>query len=152
MSNICNRQRGAVLLVVLVMLVILTLFAIASINSSNLNLKIVGNVQAEKVMEGAAQEAIEQVLSSSANFTIPVPNPGTINVNGGSSYVNGAAVTVATPVCIMNTLAPGYDLNNPLAPEDDVWEVQANVTDNTTGASAVVHQGVKTRELAGNCP
>ena len=151
MPNICNRQRGAALLVVLVMLVILTLFAISSINSSNLNLKIVGNVQAEKVMENAAQEAIEQVLSSPANFTIPVPDPGTINVNGGPSYVNGAAVTVATPVCIMKTLAPGYDLSNPLAPEDNIWEVQANVTDTTTGANAVVHQGIKMRLPAGSC-
>ena len=152
MSNICNHQRGATLLIVLVMLVILTLFAISSISSTNLNLKIVGNTQVAKAMESAAQEAIEQVLSNAANFTIPVPNPGTINVNGGSSYVNGATVSVATPVCIMNTPAPGYDLNNSLAPEDDVWDIQANVTDNKSGASAVVHQGVKVRELAGNCP
>lgn len=152
MLNIPDRQRGAVLLVVLVMLVILTLFAVSSISNTNLNLKIVGNTQTEKVMESAAQEAIEQVLSNAANFMIPIPNPGLINVNGGSSYVNGAIVSVATPVCIMNTLAPGYDLNNALAPEDDVWEVQASVTDNKSGASTVVHQGVKVRELAGNCP
>ena len=152
MPNIHNRQRGAALLVVLVMLVILTLFAVTSISNTNLNLKIIGNTQAEKVMESAAQEAIEQVLSNAANFTIPVPNPGLININGGSGYVNGATVSVATPVCIMNTLAPGYDLNNALAPEDDIWEVQASVTNNTSGANAVVHQGVKVRELAGNCP
>jgi len=152
MPNICNRQSGAALLFALVTLVILTLFAISAISSSNMNLKIVGNVQMQKIMEDAAQEAIEQVLGSSTNFAIPVPNPGTINVNGGPSYINGATVTVSIPVCLMSTRAPGYDLTNPLVPEDNIWEVKANVTDNTTGASAIVHQGIKLRELAGNCP
>ncbi len=167
MPNIYSRQSGATLLIALVMLVILTLFAVSAINSTSLNLKIVGNMQTGKVMEGAAQEAVEQVLSASQNFAVPVPNSQSIAVNGGSRAANGATVTVCAPQspsspcpstttpiakCVLNTLAPGFDLTDPLAPEDDVWEVQASVTDSATGASSVVHQGFKIREPANNCP
>ena len=42
-----SRQRGATLLVTLIMLVVLTLFAVTAFNLSSVNLKIVGNFQAQ---------------------------------------------------------------------------------------------------------
>ncbi|MDQ3197317.1 MAG: hypothetical protein M3Q32_13390, partial [Pseudomonadota bacterium] len=64
------RQQGSTLLVSLIMLIILTLFVVTAINVSNVNLKIVGNVQSKKTLEANAQQAIEQVLSSSAAFNL----------------------------------------------------------------------------------
>ena len=54
------RQRGATLLISLIMLVVLTLFAVTAIRTGNIGFKIVGNQQAQKLMEAAAAQAVEQ--------------------------------------------------------------------------------------------
>lgn len=140
-----NLQQGATLVVVLIMLVVLTLFAVAVINLSNLNAKAVGNMQQRKNAEILAQSAIEQVLNSSAAFYSPT---AAITVAAPS----GMAVAVSNRVCTGSTAATGYSLAQQLVPEDDYWDFQVTVTDNVTGANAVVHQGIKVRMLAGNCP
>jgi Tfp pilus assembly protein PilX len=63
-----SRQGGATLLIALIMLVVLTLFAISAIRTGNIGFKIVGNQQAQKLMEAAAQQAIEQAVSNLGNF------------------------------------------------------------------------------------
>jgi len=140
-----NPQQGATLVVVLIMLVVLTLFAVAVINLSNLNAKAVGNMQQRKNAEILAQSAIEQVLSSSAAFYSPT---AAVTVTAPS----GMAVAVSNRVCTGSTAATGYSLAQQLVPEDDYWDFQVSVSDNVTGANAVVHQGIKVRMLAGNCP
>jgi Tfp pilus assembly protein PilX len=140
-----QRQKGATLVVVLVMLAVLTLFAVAVINLSNLNAKVVGNMQQRKNAEIVAQGAIEQVLSTSANFYTP---NGAIAIAAPS----GMTITVSNRVCLGATPATGYSLAQQLVPEDDFWDFQVTVTDNVTGANTVVHQGAKIRMLANNCP
>ena len=66
-----NRQRGATLLVALIMLVLLTMFAISSLNTSNTNLRVVGNMQARSEATNVAQEAIETTLSTTQFITNP---------------------------------------------------------------------------------
>ena len=141
-----RRQQGATLVVVLVMLAVLTLFAVAVINLSNLNAKAVGNMQQRKNAESVAQGAIEQVLSTSANFYSPA---AAITVAG---LPTGMTATVSNRVCLGATPATGYSLAQALVPEDDYWDFQVTVTDNVTGANTVVHQGAKIRMLANNCP
>ncbi len=141
-----RRQRGATLLVVLIMLVVLTLFAISAINLSNLNMKAVGNMQARKAVESAAQSVIEQVLNNNANFYSPA-------AAAAVSAPSGMTVTVGPRVCLGSEAATGQSMKEGvLVPEDNLWEVSVTVVDNISGASVAMHQGAKIRMLANNCP
>lgn len=140
-----RRQKGAVLFISLIFLVIMTLYAVSSINMSTVNLKIVGNMQAIKAMDADAQDAIEQTLSKINNFSL---TPAATTVTGTIATVN-----VAAPQCIESRVATGYSaVAKDIIPEDNTWEVTATVSDNITGASSTIHQGVEIRMLAGNCP
>ncbi|MGQ0653174.1 MAG: pilus assembly PilX family protein [Betaproteobacteria bacterium] len=136
------------LLVALIMLVIITLFAVSSINTSSVNLRIVGNMQVQKTVEQSAQDAIEQVISSIAPFNEVIANP---NLAPTVVTVNNLPVTVSRPQCLNFTPAAGYSALSALAPEDTDWEINATATDAASGAAAVVHQGLKIRLTAGNC-
>jgi Tfp pilus assembly protein PilX len=139
------NQRGATLLISLIMLVVLTLFAVAGFNLSSVNLKIAGNFQAQRGMEAAAQQAIEQVLSTGTAFSL-TPAAQTVTVSGFNVAVNA-------PACNYYRTASGYGKDiEALAPEDTDWEVRAAVTDALTGAQANVTQGVAIRLPKGNCP
>jgi hypothetical protein len=142
-----SREDGATLFVVLVMLVVLTLFALSVIQLSNLNAKAVGNMQFRKAVDVVSQSVIEQVLSSSANFYSPSAAPV---IAAGTTQ--GMTVAVGNRICVASQAATGYSLAQQIIPEDDFWEFQVTVTDPISSASAVVHQGVKVRMLANNCP
>lgn len=172
-------QRGATLLISLIMLVVLTLFAISAINLSTTNLSIVGNMQARMEVEAAGKQAIEQVLSSAANFLTPVAQTINIDINNDGNTDFTASVTkpscysskpltnadlIPAPpakisakdqVCISSSQDPGtgvYIANASSAPSwcyDQKWEVQASVTDSRTSAQIVQHQGVSLRVPAG---
>jgi len=139
-----RHQNGATLIVALIMLVMMTILAVSAINLSTINLKIVGNMQSQKEMDAAAQEAIEQVMSQYTVFTSP------------------AATVVSTPmgpvqvteaVCISRNVAKGYTaVVSGVIPDDNVWEIKASITDPLTGAKTILHQGVAIRMPAGNCP
>jgi Tfp pilus assembly protein PilX len=139
-----HAQRGATLIVSLIMLVVLTLFAVSAINLSNTNLKIVGNMQAQKMMEMAAQDAVEQMLSSPTFYGLTAA--------ARNFTVSGFNVAVAVPQCTLSVPATGYSATSGISPEDNDWELVASVTDNFTGAAMALHQGVRVRMLAGNCP
>jgi len=145
-----QRQRGATLLVSLIMLVVLTLFAVTGFNLSSVNLRIAGNFQAQKTMEAAAQQAIEEILSTPAAF-----GGGSRNITVGpySVTVTGPAGGTTGPRCNYYVTAKGYTKKiGELTPEDTDWEFRASVTDNTSGARATIVQGVRIRLLSGNCP
>jgi len=143
-----HTQRGATLFVALIFLLIMTLFAVSSINMSTVNLRIVGNMQAMRHMDAAAQDAIEQALSSSNNFGTGVAAGTVISTISGVDYT----VNVSAPECIDSRVATGYSaVIDSIIPEDNTWEIVATVSDNFTGASSTIHQGVEIRMLAGNC-
>jgi Tfp pilus assembly protein PilX len=164
-STFRGRQGGATLLVALVMLVMLTLFAVTMIRSGNVGLKVVGNQQTQKLMEAAAAQAVEQVVSNLGNFdAINVVAPTTtvaqrVCINSTTPVVippatcpSGTQVDVA-PVRCISTVRSQYDsLTAPMATYDNVWEIITTVTDSLTGARAVYHQGVKIRMLSNSCP
>lgn len=159
-------QRGATLLISLIMLVVLTLFAITAIRTGNVGLKIVGNQQAQKLMEAAAQQAIEQVVSNLGNFdaaNVPtVAIAQRICVNGQPPVIvtnpsttactSGIPVDVQPVRCIATRRSQFDSLTQPQATFDNTWEIVATVTDALTGARATYHQGIKIRMLSNSCP
>ena len=142
MSN-RRRQRGAVLFVTLIMLVMLTLFVVSSVNMSSADLRIVGNRQSKMAMSYSAQQAIEQVISSSAGFESPAPQTIT---------VNGIPVSVTAPACLGASPAIGYSAVSSITLYDVNWSLTATATDPITGASVTVTQGVRSRLPANYCP
>jgi Tfp pilus assembly protein PilX len=127
----------------LVMLVMLTLFVVSSINLSSADLRIVGNLQSKRTMGHSAQQAIEQVISSSANFDTPVPQTVT---------VNGIAVSLTSPACLGTSPATGYSAVSNITIHDTNWSLMATATDPLTGATATVTQGVRIRLPTNFCP
>lgn len=142
--NSVRRQQGSSLLLSLVMLVVLTLLVVSAIRMSNTNLKTVGNMQVKYEATAAAQQAIEQVMSNVNNFYTPAASTVSVDVNGDAV----ADYTVATSAaeCLKLVAVPGYSVEFAAsAPKDTYWDIKAVVTDNRTGASATLHQGVRVR-------
>ena len=103
-----RSQRGTSLMVGLVMLVLLTLMAISAFESSNVNLRVVGNMQQRQETLSAAQSAIEQLLSSAAFISIASP-PAAVSV-----ALNGANYDVAflpVPSCVSTVDIPTENLD-----------------------------------------
>lgn len=97
-----RRQSGSTLLMGLILLVLLTLMGLASINSATSNLKVVGNMQYQQEALGAAQAAINRVLSKATYFSDPASAPTSDNVDMNGDGINDYAVTLAQP-CILAT-------------------------------------------------
>jgi Tfp pilus assembly protein PilX len=132
-----------VLVVCLVLLVLVTLFSLTSVNSSVVNLKIIGNSQSLKSLESSTLQAIEQVIGNPGSFQTPAAQTVT---------VNGYLIAVASPICLGSSPAEGYSALSALSPEDTYWELQAAANDPASGASVVMKQGVKIRLTTGSCP
>ena len=154
MKRSFRKQGGATLLIVLIMLVMITLFAVSMIRLSSTNLKVVGNMQAQRALEASAQQAIENSISTYAFFSDAANNTG--QWPGGTSSVpkavNGYQITMYRPACVNSITAKNYSLTSNIAPEDTNWEVSAGSTDGITGAQINLSQGVRMRLPAGNCP
>lgn len=97
-----RSQRGSTLIMGLIMLVLLTLMGLASINSATSNLKVVGNMQYQQEALGAAQVAINMVLSSGSNFSNPAGSPltSTVDMTGDGNVDYTIALTQP---CILST-------------------------------------------------
>lgn len=172
-----HKQRGSTLLVALVMLMLLTMIAISAMNATSTNIQVVGNAQFREEANTAAQQGIEQIISS--NFTT-LPAASTVAVTfGAASYT----AQVATPTCTSSIGVTNGELN-PLDPNDapcygsgsatntgivgasgtpaataqswcyrQNWDIRSTVTDSNTGANTAVRQGVFIRVPAGTgCP
>ncbi len=139
-----TQSRGAAtLLASLFILFILTLIVISSTNVSNVNFRIVGNLQSIKTMDAGTQQALESVISQSANFTSTTPT---------SSFTVGSDTgTVNSPICIYSQIASGSSAAWSMAPRDNTWQLTATITNATTGAASTITQGVQIRQLAGVC-
>jgi Tfp pilus assembly protein PilX len=83
MNQEMRSQRGTTLVIALIMLVLLTLFAVSAMNTSTINLKVVGNMQTRSEALAAAQASIEQVLSTSQ--FVADPNNAVINPCGAAN-------------------------------------------------------------------
>lgn len=147
-----GAQQGSALIVSLIMLVLMTVLVGSMFTLATTNLKSVGNTQLHDEAIAAANAAIEQVISSP--FTA-APAAQAVNVDINNDGVTDYTVQVATPVCVSasaqsSTIPPPSSLTlppvfNPAASTfyNTVWDLNAQVTDAASGASANVHQGVR---------
>lgn len=147
-----SSQRGATLVVGLIMLVLITLMVLSAFMLSSTNLKSVGNMQYRDEAIGAANAAIEQVISSSAIFITPTSQ---------EIAVGNYSVNVAAPACLYATEVvtnTSGDQNPNIYAEgsggggggggapgflDTYWDIAATVNDAMSGTSVETHQGIK---------
>ena len=64
MTSGIRPQRGTTLVIALIMMVVITLLAVSSLGTTNMNLKVVGNMQSRGEALHATQQAIETVIST----------------------------------------------------------------------------------------
>ena len=145
-----REQTGSTLLVALIMLVLLTLIALSAIKSTTSGLQVVGNAQFREEAKAAAQQAIEKVISD-GNFKDTPPAPQNIDVNQDGTTDFTVTFSPA-PSCLSFKPADPNDVGFPTICASSigavcywtVWDIRAVVSDPQTGASVVLHQGVKT--------
>lgn len=169
------RQQGAALIVSLIMLILISLLAVASFRLGKSDLQIAGNMQQRKQSLSAAQQTIEQVISTTqftATPTNAIFNPCTtqntacVDVNGdGVPDVNVSVLVLCN--AIQPILNSALDFTKPNDAgclvgsgqatgvagaatgnslcSNSVWDVQATATDQVTSAQYVVDQGVGVR-------
>jgi Tfp pilus assembly protein PilX len=122
MNSPSSRQKGAALIVSLIMLILISLLAVASFRLGKTDLQIVGNMQQRRQALSAAQQTIEQVISTTqftATPTNALPNPcggvantACIDVNGdGVADVNVSIVVLCS--AIQPILNSSLDFTNP---------------------------------------
>ena len=135
--TIKNRQTGATLITALIMLIVLTLLVVSGIRSSSTNLRIAGNMQMQEEAIAAAQQAIENVISTT-DFNAAPQIVGNFNVAIGRNCLS------ATPVLITAADFPPEceaDAGTSICYQT-TWEIAATAIDPNTGARAIISQGV----------
>jgi Tfp pilus assembly protein PilX len=175
MNSPSSRQRGAALIVSLIMLILISLLAVASFRLGKSDLQIVGNMQLRKQALSAAQQTIEQVISTTQFTATPTnallnpcgaPNTACVDVNGdGVPDINVRIVVLCN--AIQPILNSALDFTNPNDAgclvgagqntgvagaangnslcSNSVWDTQATATDVITNAQYVIDQGVAVR-------
>ena len=151
MSRPIPRQRGTALVVSLIMLTLITILVITALNLGSANFRAVTNTQFRDEAIAAANLAIQARISSTF-LDPPVPVTDTVDIDndGTADYV-----VQVTATCISASVAETADPSSAALPPamslastwNTVWDIAAVVTDDTTGASVVVHAG--TRVLLG---
>ena len=140
-----KNQQGSVLFISLILLVAMTMIAVASARVSTTQLGVVGNVQSVQRVESAAQLGVEEVVGRIDAFTNPTQS---ITVGNLPAGIN---VAVSDRRCLSSTPAAGFSAVMQLVPEDTLWAVDVQATDDFTGAASTMSQGVRVRMLAGSC-
>ena len=172
-----TRQRGATLVVALIFLILMSLFAISAFNTSNVNIRVVGNMQARQEAVGAAQVALERTISSTTFSTSPdavAANPVAVDIDGNGTQdyevkliprpkcfrakpIRSSELdpTVAADLaCMKSGVVTNSGLETPSATtagnslcSNSEWNIRAEVSDARTGAKVAVNQGVSLRVL-----
>lgn len=127
-----DRQSGATLLVGLIMLVLLTLVLITSFNISKTNLVIVGNMQHKNEVTAAAQQALEEAISTTrltdspdSIFLTPCAGANTMCFDSNGDGVNDITVALKsektdTPTCVYAKVIKNNDSDIDLTKEEDL--------------------------------
>ncbi len=166
-----QAQMGSTLLISMIMLVVLTLLVVFSLKSGNINLQIAGNMQSQAEASAATQEAIEKVieqikvtddLSLIAEQTIVVTT-GPVTYSVVVQPMNKCLVEVpilnssldptqANDVACFegadgdNAIkADGTMVSKPSACKQQQWDIEANVTNTSTGVTTGQVQGISIR-------
>lgn len=169
-----QQQRGATLLVAMIFLVVLMLIVASAIKVTNVNTKLVGNMQIQKEADAAARVAVEQIIST--DFALqPGPRTITVDINNSGQAGSTFSVEIPKPECLQKRpiRLSELDLANPddqacgggsirmggvsgdgnSVCEATTWDVRAIVTPpNSDKATLQIHQGVSQRvDQNANC-
>ena len=128
-----TRQQGATLLVAMIMLIMLTLFALSAMNTSIVNLRMVGSMQYRQEALDATQRTIEAAISTTRFVDFPgdaidadcgTPNTMCTDVNGDG--VDDLITTLTpAPACIQSKITKISELTIVNANSEDVACLQA---------------------------
>lgn len=170
-----NKQQGATLLVGMIMMVVLTLLVVLGIRSSNTNLRIAGNMQTQAEASAATQQVIEQVIDQikvtedlsliaaqsisvsvgNATYTVAVSPMNkclmdipVLNSALSPSNANDAACYEGTDGDKAIFVDGGGNLaltTKPSACKTQQWDIEAGVTDGTSGTNVTHVQGISIR-------
>lgn len=143
-----HAQRGVTLFVSLILLLLITLMVTTAFMLSNTNLKSVGNMQSRDEAIAAANQAIEQVLSSP--FT-DAPAAEQIDVDINNDSTTDYVVSIAKPVCIrasIDTAATPSSITlgtamSTISSWNTLWDIEATVNDVKSGAKTTVRTGTR---------
>ena len=138
-----TRQQGAVLIITLIMLSVMALFGISIMNMQLIEWRVIGNAQSKQRLQADVAQAIEDILSDTTFFA--TPSARTVTVNGNE-------ISIGAPVCTGVKRVSGYSAVSDFSVYDVAWTVEASGTDATTGAVALVTQGVRVTSVSGDCP
>jgi len=140
-----HREQGATLLVTMIMLIMLTLFALSAMNTSIVNLRMVGNMQNRAEALDATQKTIEAVISTTR--FVDFPNNAIEDICGAANTMctdlNGDDVPDLTttltpaPTCIQSKITKVKELviNKPSDEDVACLQAQAQGTFAVVGAS-----------------
>ncbi|QDL38917.1 pilus assembly PilX family protein [Rhodoferax sediminis] len=174
-----RAQVGATLLIAMIFLVLLTLIVISAIKATNVNTKVVGNMQIQKESEAAAQQAIEAVISTDFTQLTAPPIVPPIDINDSGQAASTYTVTVPKPTCTsvkpikiteldpantadqycyasgaaQNTGIVGAGTGGNSLCSNSNWDISATATaPSVATTSTTTHQGVAVRVVVGaNC-
>lgn len=155
-------QRGITLIVGLIMVVLITLIVVNAFNLSSSNLKSVGNMQVRDEATAAANQAIEQLISSFSTASLSTQTFSVdLNKDGTTDYT----VNTEAPTCIRREtvgVCTAIGCENPSASCGQSyqgttttsssatcgtvivdWDIRALVTDTNTGAKVRIREGVR---------
>jgi|CXWL01.1.fsa_nt_gi stage V sporulation protein SpoVS len=159
MRNECvlSKQSGATLIVGLIMLVAITLLMVSAFTLSGGNLKVVGNMQYRNEAIAAANIAIEQTININFALIDPANYPATVDIDIDHDNTIDYVVSVKLPICLRATLAPPdpLALSGVLANVTNssnyltLWEIEATVQNQATGALVVAKQGISKQMTPG---
>jgi hypothetical protein len=138
------------MIVALIMLMIISVVVVSAYVLSSSDLRSVANVQFREEAIASANRSLEQVVSGSflTALNSTVSSSVDINKDGTPDY----QVTVAIPQCplrarrVSQDAPSGFETGGGGVTAGTYvvdWELTATVADTTTGASVVVHHGVR---------
>lgn len=152
-----SNQSGATLIIGLIFLTFIALAVSTAFTLSSTNLQAVGNMQNRDEAVAAANQSIEQVVSSlmkTSGGTTFTPTADQNLVDIDSDGTNDFTVDVALPVCLEvaevsagsgpgSGSSAGLGLPSVEAAYNTLWNITATATDTKSGTSVVVNQGVR---------
>lgn len=112
-------ERGSALIVSLIMLLMITLFALSTFNMGRSSLEIAGNAQQTNALVIAANDVIQEAISTTRMFLSPATvfltpcttaNTRCFDTNGNGTYDVAVALTPA-PTCVQAHTIPNVALN-----------------------------------------
>ena len=147
-----RAERGAALVVSLIMLTLITVMLASTFTLSTTNSKSVANTQVRNEAIAAANAAIEQVISSpftnapaAESINIDINNDGVIDYTVNFAAPKCVSATTITPATLpVSSLSLGTSFASTAATYyQTVWDLDARVVDNASGASVHLHQGIR---------